>query len=473
MGLTPPQLDRAAGTLVGLAAGDALGAGYEFDVAPTDPQMVGGGLGPWQPGEWTDDTQQAPCIAQVAATGQLDVHAVARGFLDWYHHGATDVGVQTRAVLRKAKSADDLTRLAAEHFAANPKGAAGNGSLMRTGPVALAYLGDDDAIVKAAGAISLLTHGDPLAAEACVLWCIAIDRAIREARLGGIYDGLDLLAAAGRDFWAGKLKEAESEPMRSFTPNGFVVTALQAAYAAVVQTPIPEDQPCRHLGEALRNAVRIGNDTDTIAAIAGALLGARWGATAVPMAWKEMLHGWPGYQTTDLVRLAVLGANRGLSDEAGWPSAESLADYYAVNWPCTPIAVPLPEDPGVIIGNVAGLKTLDPMTDVVVSLCRMGRDDVPEGTEHHEVFVIDAHNPEVNPNLDFVMDDVAESISRWRDAGRTVFLHCVRAESRTPAFAAAYLAKRFGIGGRRALQRVRKVLPDAMPKEAMSSALER
>jgi ADP-ribosyl-[dinitrogen reductase] hydrolase len=83
------------------------------------------------------------------------------------------------------------------------------------------------------------------------------------------------------------------------------VTALQAAYAAIVQTPVPEAAPARHLQHALDAAVRIGHDTDTVAAIAGMVLGARWGASAVPARWREMLHGWPGLHADDLSRLAL------------------------------------------------------------------------------------------------------------------------------------------------------------------------
>ena len=130
---------------------------------------------------------------------------------------------------------------------------------MRTAPVALAHLGDDDAIAGAARAISDLTHADPLAGEACVLWCIAIDRAVREGRLDGARDGLDLLTPAARGRWAALLHEAEREPSRRFRRNGFVVAALQAAYAAVSQTPVPKDEPCAHLPDALRAAVHIGH----------------------------------------------------------------------------------------------------------------------------------------------------------------------------------------------------------------------
>ena len=76
-------------------------------------------------------------------------------------------------------------------------------------------------------------------------------------------------------------------PGARFRPNGFTVTALQAAVAAIVTTDIPERGSCLHLQHALHDAVRIGDDTDTVAAIAGGLLGARWGASAVPWRWRR------------------------------------------------------------------------------------------------------------------------------------------------------------------------------------------
>ena len=297
--------DRAAGALVALAAGDSLGAGYEFGRPPSDrAEMIGGGLGDWEPGEWTDDTQMAICIAEVAASGQLDVEAVGARFLDWFRSGPADVGIQTRAVLAPADAPGELTDRATAYFRDHPRNAAGNGSLMRTAPVALAHLGDDTGMAAAAMAVSGLTHGDPLAGEACVVWCTAIDRAVREERLDGIDDGIALLPPESRDAWSARISEARTQPASGFAPNGFVVTALQAALAAVRQTSVPAGNPSDHLPDALHAAVRIGDDTDTVAAIAGSLLGARWGATAVPAEWRTMLHGWPGYGVEDLVRLS-------------------------------------------------------------------------------------------------------------------------------------------------------------------------
>ena len=101
---------------------------------------------------------------------------------------------------------------------------AGNGSLMRTGPVALAHLGDTPALVEAARAVSALTHADPVAGDACVLWCLAIDHAVRTGELD-VRVRLPHVAAK----WAGLLEAAEAGEPTSFANNGWVVAALQAA----------------------------------------------------------------------------------------------------------------------------------------------------------------------------------------------------------------------------------------------------
>ncbi len=241
-GRVSADIDRAAGALLGLATGDALGADYEFGHArfTGTAEMIGGGLGPFEPGEWTDDTSMAVCVAEVAATGTLDLEAIAGRFLDWYRSHPPDIGNQTRAVLGAAEVAADVAVRAAERFARLPDNSAGNGALMRTAPVALSHLGDDDAIVASAYAVSALTHADPVSGEACALWCIAIDRAVREQRLDGVRDGLALLPADRAAWWSDKLDEAEREGPEHFRSNTYVVTALQAAYAAIVATPIPD-----------------------------------------------------------------------------------------------------------------------------------------------------------------------------------------------------------------------------------------
>lgn len=165
---------------------------------------------------------------------------------------------------------------------------------MRTGPVAIPYLGDVDRMAEAAAAVSALTHADPLAIDACVQWTIAVGEAVETGEIPEIRIGLDHLPADRRDRWREIIDDAEAQPPGIFTPNGFVVSAFQAAWSAIVHTPVPVNRPPRHLRASIKNAVRVGHDTDTVAAITGTLVGATWGASAVPDKWQEVMHGWPG-----------------------------------------------------------------------------------------------------------------------------------------------------------------------------------
>jgi len=174
--------------------------------------------------------------------------------------------------------------------------------------------------------------------------------------------------------------------------------------------------------------VRIGNDTDTVAAIAGALLGARWGASAVPLRWRAKLHGWPSWTAEDVVRHAILAGQGGKPDPHGWPSVESMLPHYASHWPAKPVLVPLPDDPGMLVGNAPGLADARDV-DEVVSLCRMRPSDAPAGSRMHQLHLID--EPGANPNLHLQLRDVAETVAGWRDDRRTVVIHCVRGISRT------------------------------------------
>lgn len=245
------------------------------------------------PGFWTDDTAMAVGILRVAAAGhRLDQVAgqrlVGREFLAWFATRPPDVGVQTAVVLAQA-AVDGDCHAAAAAYAARHEKSAGNGSLMRTGPVALRHLGDDAALVAAATGVSAVTHADPLATEACVLWTIAIDRAVRLGSLEGPAAGLHLLAAERQAFWSDVLAAAEAGPVGRFTPNGFVVTALQAAWAAVFRAKAAADP----FDEGVRLAISIGNDTDTVGAIAGALLGAAVGERGIPTDFVDAIRGYP------------------------------------------------------------------------------------------------------------------------------------------------------------------------------------
>ncbi|SEH47610.1 ADP-ribosylglycohydrolase [Mycolicibacterium rutilum] len=469
--------DRVEGVLLGTAAGDALGAPYEFQ-PPRGPElevaMVGGG--PWQRGEWTDDTSMAIAIAEVAATGADLRHetaqdAIVSRWLDW-SHTAKDVGLQTRSVLQSASRGGQITaadaRAASESLHRQTGRTAGNGSLMRTAPMALAYLDDEDAMVEAARAVSELTHYDDDAGDACVLWCCAIRHAVLTSELD-VRIGSQHIDADRRDLWAARLDAAESAAPASFPNNGWVVAAMQAAWSAIATTPVPADEPgagsfrADHLRLALDAAVRAGYDTDTVAAIAGGLLGAAYGASAIPSAWRRVLHGWPNITAHDLVALGSAIERGGKPDLFDYSYPGSAIDTCARH----------PYDEGVVLGGIGVLRDLPPDVDAVVSLCRVSDDDMRRDMPHVEIRLIDRTSHDENPHLDFVLLDAVRSIEELRGEGRTVLVHCVAAYSRTPTIGALYGARLRGVGVDEAVRDVTAVLPDAYPNRAFREALRR
>ena len=466
MRLTTQQTDRAAGVLLGQACGDALGVPYEFSTPPRhEPQMIGGGLGPYAPGEWSDDTQMAVCIAQVAATGadltsSSALDQVADAFEQWARHGASDIGNQTRSVLSAARRVlgtpgERLTRASETYAAAHPR-SAGNGALMRTGIVGLTRLDSRERTAAAARAVATLTHADPLAADSCVLWSEAVRLAVREGKLD-LVQGLDLLPAERRAQWRDWITEATEAVPQRFSPNGFTVTALQAAWAAITSTDHHDGSPL-HLQRALTAAVQAGDDTDTVAAIGGALLGARYGASAVPSRWRRRVHGWPGLRGRDLVGLAIATARQGNVLGRGWPEVDTMRAGYEQE-----CAVPHPHDPGVLLGTFADLHNARNLgVDAVVSLCRVGRDDLraagvsPE--DHVEMWLVDSELADDNTHLSFVLDDAAAAVQAFRSEGKRVLLHCVAAQQRTPSAAVRY-AVRLGIDANVAAEAIVSALP--------------
>jgi ADP-ribosyl-[dinitrogen reductase] hydrolase len=445
MKLESAQNDRAAGVLLGQACGDALGVPYEFAAPPVgEAQMMGGGLGPYAPGEWSDDTQMAICIGRVAATG-ADLTTtkakdeVAAAFEAWAAHGASDIGNQTGAVMRGAHrlAGPPSVRLLAASAAVHGRSgrSAGNGALMRTGVVGLTRLFDRDHTAASARALAELTHYDWMAGDSAVLWSEAVRVAVVEGRLD-LAGGLDLIPEARREQWRAWVLDASGAEPKRFNPNGYTVTALQAAWAAITSTDQGDGSPL-HLQRGLQAAVMAGDDTDTVAAIAGALLGARYGASAVPARWRRVVHGWPGLQARDLISLAVLTAT-GARPSSRFPLEATMADGFEPE-----CAVPHPHDPGVLLGSFADLFHARQLgVDAVVSLCRLGVQDakvagVSPG-DHVEVWLVDSEDPDHNQHLDFVLNDAAAAVAMFRAEGKRVLLHCVAAHHRTPSVALRY-----------------------------------
>ncbi|AWY07394.1 hydrolase [Streptomyces phage JackieB] len=317
MKLTKEQMDRAAGVLVGCAVGDALGVPFEFkppqDFAPEDLPlgMPGGGPFNFAPGEWSDDTQMTLCIARAAydgldLSGKKGLERVARAFSGWYAGHPRDVGGQVSSVLATARSKGwkGLAQRAAERYVNAPHNSAGNGSLMRTSPVALRHLNDEAKATAAARKVSALTHADPECLDACVIWVQVIRSAILEGNPRvGMIKGLGNLDADRRAVWAERMAEAERRMPYDFPQNGWVVHALQAAWSAV--TLSWEDKGHESFEKGITAAVGCGHDTDTVGAIAGAVLGATYGRSGIRAEWVAGVRGWPCTTGPDLVRIAA------------------------------------------------------------------------------------------------------------------------------------------------------------------------
>ena len=353
---------------------------------------------------------------------------------------------------------------AAEAYQQRNPDAAGNGALMRTGPVALAHLGDRDAVAGLAASVASLTHPHPDSVDACVLWSLAIERAIMTATAddefdwrAALLDGLEHLEPDRRETWRTRIDEAHGRDPSEYTNNnGWVVAAFQAAFAAITRPRSRRHpRPCGHLADALRLASRSGGDTDTVAAIAGSLLGARWGGTAVPLSWRRRLHGRRTYDEPAL-RAGDLDAMARLAVDGGHPDSHRLARC---------------RDAGAVLHRQLRLRTAGAgdrrrlvrqrrrrcpkhSTRGRRPWCRCAGwapPTCPPASSTSRSALIDT-TAEDNSNLAFVLADTARTIVELVDEGERVFVHCVAAENRTPAVAAAYLMAR-GVESEAAIER--------------------
>lgn len=309
-------IDRAQGVLLASACGDALGVPFEGTSSVILPQWVhmsGGGYGHYEPGQYSDDTEMAVCIADVLAHGgdpntADGLDAVARNFLGWLDSDPADIGIQTRSVLGRTKVgigervSDAMSRVALSHYHRRPQRSAGNGGIMRCGPIALAYLNDREACASAARRVTRLTHADPLCEQNAVLMCEIIRVGVTMGEFKP-YAGLDLLDANDAAWWRTQIDTGlgrDPEALRS--PKGYTVTCFQAALSCWNDV---EFAPHRTLPELLRSAVCTRGDTDTVAAVAGAMYGSVLGASALEDQWIDDIHGWPGLRADDLRDMAT------------------------------------------------------------------------------------------------------------------------------------------------------------------------
>ncbi len=292
---------RVRGALLGLATGDALGAPLEFlsrDAATARfghlTQMVGNST--WAPGEWTDDTAMALAIARGILRSPADPCPEAGRLWVRWEADAKDVGSTIRAAIAGFKRDDDWIMASRNTPQAKDGKAAGNGSLMRTLPVALAYpLGEE--MLRQSARLSAMTHWDTQAEVCCGVYCFWIsyllaempareawELALRHARHLP-YFGFDTAGPAPlpHDFWQ-RLSKAPTLEYEALQPSGYAgysVECLEAAVWCVLN--------CESYEDAMIQCVNLAGEADTMAAVAGGAAGALWGEDAIPARWLEPL----------------------------------------------------------------------------------------------------------------------------------------------------------------------------------------
>lgn len=285
--------DRYRGSLLGLAAGDALGTTLEFRApgtfAPLD-DLVGGGPFRLQPGQWTDDSSLALCLAESLVECQgMDLADQMTRYVRWWQEGylsstgaCFDIGTTTQQALSRY-----LQSREPRAGSTDPR-AAGNGSLMRLAPVPLFFAQDPEQAIAQAAASSRTTHGAQEAVDACRVLAGLIVGALqgrsREELLSpgfcpveGLWERQPLapkIAAVS----AGSYTQRNPPEIRG---TGYAVESLEAALWAFHRSHDFRD------GALL--AVNLGNDADTTGAVYGQVAGAYYGVGAIPEAWRSRL----------------------------------------------------------------------------------------------------------------------------------------------------------------------------------------
>jgi len=279
--------NRARGALLGLAAGDAVGTTVEFRKPGTFPpvtDMVGGGPFKLLPGQWTDDTSMALCLAEsLVIHGDHDPVDQLHRYVRWWKEGVFsptgkcfDIGITTRSQLARFVQTGD------PHDPEVDEEAAANGSLMRLAPVSIRWFDEPSVVVERAAASSRTTHPARRPVDACRVLAAMTAALIRgESRErvfapdfwahGDLHPEVDAVALGS---WRGK------EPP-SIRGTGYCIDALEAAIWAVAGA--------KDFRDAILRATNLGDDADTTAAIAGQLAGAAWGVEGIPADWLAKL----------------------------------------------------------------------------------------------------------------------------------------------------------------------------------------
>jgi ADP-ribosyl-[dinitrogen reductase] hydrolase len=287
--------ERYHGALLGLAAGDALGTTLEFNppgtFAPIS-DMIGGGRFKLKPGEWTDDTSMALCLAESLIEKRgFDVKDQMDRYCLWYEQGHLSSTGRCFDIGNTVAGALASYRRTGNPFAGpESPDTAGNGSLMRLAPVPLFFASNPKQAVHYASESSRTTHGTKATVDACRYFAGLLVGALRgkpKAELLSPYfnptdepgfwneNGLDPKIAA---IAAGSFKKKEPPEIRG---TGYVVESLEAALWAFDRSD--------SFREGALLAVNLGEDADTTGAIYGQIAGAFYSAEQIPPEWRVKL----------------------------------------------------------------------------------------------------------------------------------------------------------------------------------------
>ena len=279
-------LDRFRGCLLGLAVGDAVGTTVEFRPRGTFvplADMLGGGPFGLNPGEWTDDTAMALCLAtSLVECGGFDPRDQMVRYVRWHEQGylssngrCFDIGSTVRRALAQFKRTG-------EPFSgsADPQ-SAGNGSLMRLAPVALYYYPDREQTWHYAVESSRTTHAAPECLDACRYFSDLLYRALSGESKADLLGASPLEGSLSPAVAAVARRGYMSKAREQIHGTGYVVASLEAALWCFWKTD--------DFREAILCAANLGDDADTTAAICGQLAGAYYGEGGIPPAWLDKL----------------------------------------------------------------------------------------------------------------------------------------------------------------------------------------
>jgi ADP-ribosyl-[dinitrogen reductase] hydrolase len=287
--------EKYRGALLGLAAGDALGTTLEFKPPGTFgplTDMIGGGTFHLKPGQWTDDTSMALCLAEsLIERNGFDAKDQMDRYCSWYEQGHLSSTGRCFDIGNTVRSALEAYRRTGNPFSGSESpDTAGNGSLMRLAPIPLFFASKPKQAIHCASESSHTTHGTKAAVDACRYFAALLVGALRgkpKSELLSPYfnpsdepsfwneNALDPKIAA---IAAGSFKEKDPPEIKG---TGYVVESLEAALWAFDRSD--------SFREGALLAVNLGDDADTTGSIYGQLAGVFYGVEAIPVEWTLML----------------------------------------------------------------------------------------------------------------------------------------------------------------------------------------